>query len=291
MRKILQITDIHLHGEYDGRFNVKEHFERILADTRGQDFAAVVLTGDLVDDKSEYNPIEPTVEDYTYIFDRIVDTFGIDTPLLVVPGNHDNRKTLDAAYEAYLARGYKYKHCAMITTYGGSFEEPGRKFVVLKMPNPENGYGFEYLVGMDNAHNDVPHKAMQELIKIAPCAPEHVYYLFVHKPLIKPFHRFMNGPQYSIDENVAKTFLLATQGLRIQGIFCGHYHCPSIDSWDRWTQYVAPSSQGQLDPFSAECVPSGNYPGYAVIDLDEQIKAKFKFIPESNVDMEVKNAE
>ena len=102
--------------------------------------------------------------------------------------------------------------------------------------------------------------------------------MFVHKPLIKPFHRFMNQPQYSINEDEAKTFLMASNEIGFQAIFCGHYHCHSIDTWWRWIQYTAPSSQGQIDPFSAECVPSGNYPGYAIIHLDDMVKAKFKFI-------------
>lgn len=276
MAKLLQITDIHFHGEYDGRFGVKEHLEQILAETKGQEFDAIVLTGDLVDDKSDYNPLEATVEDYTALFNRIIETFGGETPLLVIPGNHDNRKNLDIAYEAYLARSYNYKNGISIRTYGGSFEEPGRKFVVMRIPFNFTNYT---LVGMDNGHNAIPHKALQELLDVEWTARDKgVYYLFVHKPLIKPFHMFMNQPKYSIDEDEAKTFLLATQELGFRGIFCGHYHCPSIVSWGEWVQYAAPSSQGQIDPFSAECVPSGNYPGYAIIYLDDTIKAKFKFI-------------
>ena len=277
MAKLLQITDIHFHGEYDGRFGVKEHFEQILAETKGQEFDAVVLTGDLVDDKSDYNPLEATVEDYTSLFNRIVDTFGAETPILVIPGNHDSRKNMDIAYEAYLSRNYNYKNGSSIRTYGGSFEEPGCKFVVMRIPFNFTNYT---LVGMDNGHNAIPHKALHELLNVEWTERDKsVYYLFVHKPLIKPFHRFMNQPKYSIDEDEAKTFLLATRELGFRGIFCGHYHCPSIVSWGDWEQYSAPSSQGQLDPFSKDCVPSGNYPGYALINLDNKIKAQFKFIP------------
>lgn len=278
MSKFLQITDIHIHGEYDGRFGVKEHFEQILADTKGQEFEGVILTGDLVDDKSDYNPEVATAEDYTYIFDRIVDTFGPETPILVIPGNHDNRKNLDIAYEAYLSRGYNFKHGITIKTFGGSFEEPGRKFVIMSVPFGVTNY--YKLVGMDNGHNELPHKALQELIDVEwDSRRGSSYFLFVHKPLIKPFHRFMNQPKYSIDEDEAKTFMLAaTKDMDFRAIFCGHYHCPSIVSWGEMMQYAAPSSQGQIDPFSAECVPSGNYPGYAIIHLDDMVKAKFKFI-------------
>ena len=39
---ILQITDIHINGEYNGQFDVKKHFNQILEANKTREFDAIV---------------------------------------------------------------------------------------------------------------------------------------------------------------------------------------------------------------------------------------------------------
>ena len=266
MSKILQITDIHLNGEYDGQFDVRGHFEQILDANKAHEFDAIALTGDLADNG--------TVDDYWYIFDRITDTFGGNTPILAIPGNHDNRENLDIAYMDYINDGHDFKDDADLQRIGGTFDEPGKCVVILTLPDAK-------LVGMDNAHKDLPHQGLQAFIGHEwEHRQSNIYRLFTHMPLIKPFHRFMNADAHSIDEDAAKTFLWALREFDFRGIFCGHYHCASVAVFDDFVQYVAPASQCQLDPFAKECSPSGNYPGYAIVcpGMHERHMCKFHYI-------------
>jgi hypothetical protein len=264
MHKVLQISDIHLNGEYNGKFDVKGHFERILKATRLETFSAVALTGDLADNGY--------YDDYNYIFTRIIETFGEDTPILVIPGNHDNRENLDNAYIDYINMSYKFKYGATLERMGGTFEEPGKCVVILGIPDEQLTSRTYYLVGMDNAHKDLPHAGLETLrtMKWRNQDTVNYAYMFVHMPLLRPFHRFMNGDAYSIPEDAAKTFLIAADSI-LNGfrVHCGHYHCASVDRYGDFVQYAAPASQCQLDPFSDTCVPSGNYPGYSIITLDK----------------------
>lgn len=273
MSNILQISDIHFNGDYDGQFDVKGHFEQILNATKDQEFTAVALTGDLADNGS--------YDDYDYIFSRIIETFGEDTPILAIPGNHDNRENLDNAYIDYINKSYKFKCGATLERMGGTFEEPGKCVVILGIPN-ELARRTYYLVGMDNAHKDLPHAGLETLRTMKWRNPDTVNYayMFVHMPLLRPFHRFMNGDAYSIPEDAAKTFLVAADSI-LNGfrVHCGHYHCASVDRYGDFAQYVAPASQCQLDPFSEKCVPSGNYPGYSIIML-EKAGTEVKYILE-----------
>lgn len=255
---ILQITDIHINGEYNGQFDVKKHFKQILEANRTRDFDAIALTGDLAD--------EGSYEDYTEIFNQVEETFGNGTPILAIPGNHDNREHLDLAYMDYINREHNFKPGTYLQRIGGTFEEPGKCVVILTLPDILAGSGSTKLIGMDNSHKELPHQGLEAFMdhewnrKSADS-----YTLFMHMPLIKPFHRFMNVDAHSIDEDAAKTFLWALRDFYFRGIICGHYHCASVTSFNDFVQFVAPASQCQLDPFTKDCTPSGNYPGYAII--------------------------
>lgn len=272
---ILQITDIHINGEYNGQFDVKKHFKQILEANKTRDFDAIALTGDLADDGS--------YEDYTEIFNQMEETFGNGTPILAIPGNHDNREHLDLAYMDYINREHNFKEGTYLQRIGGTFEEPGKCVVILTLPGILAGSGNTKLIGMDNAHKELPHRGLEAFM-------DHEwnrkgsdsYTLFMHMPLIKPFHRFMNVDAHSIDEDAAKTFLWALRDFYFRGIICGHYHCASVTSFNDFVQFVAPASQCQLDPFTKDCSPSGNYPGYAIIcpGMHEMHMCKFHYIVE-----------
>ena len=271
MHNILQISDIHFNGDYDGQFDVKGHFEQILNATKDQEFSAVALTGDLADNGS--------TDDYVDLLNRIIATYGVETPLLVIPGNHDNRENLAIAYGRYLRMDHQFKDGATLESIGGTFTEPGACVVIVHIPDDSTGRTYN-LVGMDNAHKDLPHAGLETLRtrKWRNMDRYNYNYLLVHMPLIRPFHRFMNGVAFSIPDYASRTFLYAADRV-LDGcrIYCGHYHCASVDRLGDFFQYVAPASQCQLDPFSDTCVPSGNFPGYSVISL-ETARAEFKYI-------------
>ena len=273
MSKILQISDIHINGEYDGLFDVKKHLKQILDEAVLTDYKAVVLTGDIADNG--------TVQDYTDIFNQIEEVFSPSVPILAIPGNHDNRQNLDFAYMDYIDRTHNFSDGVKLERIGGTFEEPGKCVVILTLPY---GIGFGYkLVGMDNAHKDLPHDGLEALINHEWDHKEkYTYYMFAHMPFIKPFHRFMNVDEHSIREDAAKTFLRATAPMHFQAIFCGHYHCASVLSYGDFLQYVSPASQAQLDQFSKTCAPSGNFPGYTEINLgvNNMHLANFKYVVE-----------
>jgi hypothetical protein len=155
--------------------------------------------------------------------------------------------------------------------------------VILTLPGILAGSGNTKLIGMDNAHKELPHQGLEAFLdhewnrKSADS-----YTLFMHMPLIKPFHRFMNVDAHSIDEDAAKTFLWALRDFYFRGIICGHYHCASVTAFNDFVQFVAPASQCQLDPFTKDCTPSGNYPGYAIIcpGMHEMHMCKFHYIVE-----------
>lgn len=272
---ILQITDIHINGEYNGQFDVKKHFKQILEANKNRDFDAIALTGDLADDGS--------YEDYAEIFNQVEETFGPGTPILAIPGNHDNREHLDLAYMDYINRAHNFKSGTCLQRIGGTFEEPGNCVVILTLPGILAGSGNTKLIGMDNAHKELPHKGLETFLGHEWYRKDaDTYTLFTHMPLIKPFHRFMNVDAHSIDEDAAKTFLWALREFDFRGIICGHYHCASVTSFNDWVQFVAPASQCQLDQFTKDCSPSGNYPGYAIIcpGMHQMHMCKFHYIVE-----------
>ena len=272
---ILQITDIHINGEYNGQFDVKKHFKQILEANKNRDFDAIALTGDLAD--------EGSYEDYAEIFNQAEETFGKGTPILAIPGNHDNREHLDLAYMDYINREHNFKAGTYLQRIGGTFEEPGKCVVILTLPGILAGTGNTKLVGLDNAHKDLPHEGLETLIDHEWSRKnDDTYLMFAHMPFIKPFHRFMNVDAHSIREDAAMTFLRATAPITFNGIFCGHYHCASVDTYGDFIQYTAPASQCQLDMFSKDCVPSGNYPGYAIINpwCNQLHMCKFHYIAE-----------
>lgn len=137
---ILQITDIHINGDYNGQFDVKKHFKQILEANKTRDFDAIALTGDLAD--------EGSYEDYAEIFNQVEETFGPGTPILAIPDNHDNREHLDLAYMDYINREHKFKQGTFLQRIGGTFDEPGKCVVILTLPSILAGSGNTKLIGI-----------------------------------------------------------------------------------------------------------------------------------------------
>jgi len=89
--KIIQITDIHLTARGDTRFGVSQH-ERLAAairqvNERHADAAFCVLTGDLADrgEPGSYDDLRAELQQ-------------LSVPYRLIPGNHDRRAALTAAF-------------------------------------------------------------------------------------------------------------------------------------------------------------------------------------------------
>lgn len=90
MLKIAQITDLHIGGDYNGKYKVKENFEKVIQ-AIPKDIDLLIVTGDVVDAD------QPNCENnYLYVRDTIEN--NIKSDYLVLGGNHDNMKMLEDTF-------------------------------------------------------------------------------------------------------------------------------------------------------------------------------------------------
>lgn len=248
--RILQLSDIHFGSVYDSQFSSIDHFTAVLDATKDIPVDAVVVTGDLADDGK--------LSSYVWLLDRIQENYGTAIPVLVTPGNHDDRAAMWTAYSEFVLNKTWRERVDM----HGTFNKPGQFLARLGKTDKYGEYDHDIVV-MDNGHMEHPYEALCRL-KVEYPNIIGGYFLFVHMPVLRPFHLFMNDPSRTIadDENVFASALV-TSGC--SAIFCGHYHCESHESSFGMDQYAAPALQVQIDPFTETCNPSGNYPGYSLI--------------------------
>jgi hypothetical protein len=92
MEVILHLSDLHLRAPDGTQDLVLEKLVEALESERAASAAAhvlVVVTGDVFDSASEAASLVPVFVDLRA---RILGALGPDTPLIVLPGNHDRRK-------------------------------------------------------------------------------------------------------------------------------------------------------------------------------------------------------
>ena len=240
MYRILQLSDIHIGGEYDGKFDCYGHLIAAL-----RHYAInyecpdrVIVTGDVCDKGKKAN-------DYVEVETAIETTLGINPDNITwLMGNHDDRHMMEVAYgEQFIREPVRVEYL--------SSREDARipaVFVDTSMNNPDT------LAIVD---------AMLEFtVRETPVCP---FVVFTHKPLGMAYHRFMN----SLNDLPAADHLSSVLNkLNVAHVFCGHHHnAATIVRKGQPVLHVAPAIQVQLDPYSKECNPSGNYPGYSIIGL------------------------
>lgn len=259
---IVQISDIHIGGEYGGKFDCRGNLEKVLADIKEnvagwESRMRVVVSGDLCDRDAPVNAATP--ENYLYIDGRIRTVLGVSREQIVyIPGNHDDAKvmgeTLGFDPEAYgvfyveSENPIKYPNYAILTvpTHTGKVEFPagvGTDLVEAEAAALKKRYGAEGIRMVGNTANLV----------------------FSHFPIGPVHHRFMeNG--HSLDGGTDAASALYHAEYR--HTFCGHYHIgQTVHSHGLPDIHVCPSVQCQLDPYTKSCTPIGDYPGYALIEL------------------------
>lgn len=93
--KFSQITDIHLGGDYNGAFNTKDNFLRLL-EAACDDKKYLIITGDLANSDFEQN--------YHFIKNEVENRFG--QRYAVLPGNHDDVQCLRDVFAGHVDSFY-----------------------------------------------------------------------------------------------------------------------------------------------------------------------------------------
>ena len=262
---IIQLTDIHLDATYGGKFPTIEHFDRVIQDIRSRRSESllkddvIIVTGDLCDGGDRYY--------YDMVFDMLHRAFP-ETPVFVTPGNHDDRATLDLIAWDEEARN---QDLGLEFTSKGRIKYPGAHGVQFF----HNGHRI-CIVDTGNAATDTANSYVFSEFKDLKSVCDKPYMLFTHMPLVAVPHRFMQREGFCMTRDSKVYEVLEFT----KAVFCGHYHHAHVTKKGdyvqnmgvysyhgkaRVDQYVCPAVQCQLDPYSAECSPSGVFPGYQVI--------------------------
>lgn len=156
MLKIAQITDLHIGGDYNGKYKVKENFEKVIQ-AIPKDIDLLIITGDVVDDErvAYVNP-EDVEKNYNYVRDFIES--NIKSDYLVLGGNHDDMNILKDVFG---------DNCIASQVQNISFED-----------------GIITLI--DTSNGSLPMDIFSELDKNSVA-------IFTHYPLAKVSHKFMEN--------------------------------------------------------------------------------------------------
>lgn len=265
MLNVLQLSDIHYGADYDGRFDTADQWAAVVADAHKlcpDGYDAVVITGDLVDDDPKVSDELKRERYKTIIADAASLRRNDKCPLLVTPGNHDNRKIFTEVVNTDCP-------CFQwgLKQFGG-FNDVGGQCMFV-------GVGNKTLVVLDSGTVE-PYKGIAKLAKVA---MQHKSWfqndtmVFTHKPFRTNglYHRFMKDNLMS-DEVGSLVEPYATD------YFCGHFHHLATVDNPRMVVHACPGIQCQIDPYSKECnaIP---VPGYQVISFESHANATVKVTP------------
>lgn len=239
--KIAQISDLHIAAGSDAvqEIDVRRNFKQALYSYSVVDSDFIVLSGDLAD-HGEKGAYEFVAEEME----------RCKKPWVWIPGNHDD---LENAANYFSMPDYVHGK-----TFDFSMDIKGRHFVFL-----------------DNSSGEIQLRQMEWIKQQA--AEFELIYLFMHYPPCLCGHAFMDSkyPMKHI-EKVQEAFESISN---IGGIFCGHYHCAhSLELKNGIPVYVAPATQMQISPTSAEFKLESSLPFWQILNF----KGK-------NLTVEVKN--
>ncbi len=214
-----QISDFHVAppgSETDRRFRTAEHLERCVAHLNALEPApeVLLLTGDLVHDGSaaEYRHLKEILG-------------PLQMPLYLIPGNHDNREALRAAFadHAYWPTEGPFLHYTV---------EPHAV----------------RLIGLDT---QLPGKVRGELCAARLAwlearlseAPERPTLLFMHHP---PFRTGLVHMDKSRLMDAERFGAVVARHPQIERIVCGHVHRPVQRRWHGTVVSICPSTAHQI---------------------------------------------
>ena len=259
--EILQLSDIHYGADYDGKFNTANQWSAVVKDAKARNpkgYDAVVITGDLVDDDPNVDYRTKTTRYEDIFSDALSLCVNSNAPVLVTPGNHDNREILTRVAKELPVKSWDKKEQPK------GFEEQGSQFLALE-------FNCKTVVLLDSGSVE-PYKGIAKLAAHSihhPWRPEDTM-IFTHKPFRNErlYHRFMVGT----DNVMSRDFGHLIHPYAKQ-YFCGHFHHWSQVDCGVMDMFTCPCIQCQIDPYSKGCVPIAT-PGYQVIEFNTYANAE-----------------
>jgi 3',5'-cyclic-AMP phosphodiesterase len=237
MPRIVQLTDLHLTSAPDGRTfraDVWGNLNRTLAHVRGEAGGVdlLVLTGDLA------NQRRPAT--YARLRDAVS---GWVDELRVLPGNHDDREMLRAAFRDRLM--------------------PDRATLNFVAP-----LGDFRLIGLDTLRPWRVHGRLgeEQLAWLArelrqSSAPT---ILFMHHPPVRVGTWWLDKDLLRDHETLAEI----VRGSPVRAVFCGHVHQDGKGRFADVDVWTSPSTAYQFPPRALVPGPRRGPPAFRIIDLD-----------------------
>jgi Icc protein len=171
---------------------------------------------------------------------------------LIIPGNHDQRNLFADAF------GRRYRATSDYRWLDRRVEVGGTTMILL-----------------DSADAELHPKQLQWLDSVL--AEEAAaarrgeqgerMVIWTHHPIITGFHSYMDREYPLQNAQEARAILERYSGDLDLFLFCGHYHCESVQQQNGIHQYCTPSTYVQLDPSSRDLTITDEEPAIRVIDF------------------------
>lgn len=284
--RIYQISDIHIGGDYNGRFKVKENFEKVISNIKKTfnklEGDQLIVTGDLVDcDRENYKEVQSLsyddimlatngenkkakaiinkndeeIANYHYINDKLK-CFG-SNKVKVICGNHDNPELLANIFRKQYFDNPQY------TRFNSLHKCMKTSFVC------------RYYAFLDTKDGFVHDEDLELLKEESPLKENKCKTIITHYPIDYIDSKFMN--KYELKDRQAIEDKLYDLGFRYN--ICGHYHHSFITS-GKIKSICCPSTQCEIDPNSCE-LKTKNHIGYSIINIGESgnsLSANFSIV-------------
>lgn len=231
---VLQITDTHLYASTEGSLlgmNTQQSLEQCLELARKQHWPAdlIILTGDLVHDISE--------QGYKRLHQLLS---SLETPVLVLPGNHDDPAIMNTIFTGNTCTAGKYKQI-------GNWQ-----FILLDSRKPGAEFGLLSETELDHLKT-----CLEE-------HPKHHTLICLHHPPMKVDCEWLD-PMKLENSDVLISTLKNYSGVR--AVICGHVHQEHELEKDGLRIISSPSTCIQFKPESKEFALDNKAPGFRWLKL------------------------
>lgn len=246
--KLAQISDIHIGGDYEGKFPVWDNFMKLIKAVEPGRY--LIITGDLADCDYEKN--------YTEMKQILDDNFGGNYSVL--PGNHDDVDMLNKIFDGHTE----------------SFELNDLRVSLL--PTVATPI-IDVNTGMKTVEGNIDPRVY------APACILKDSLVFTHYPVLDSEHKFMN--KFALNQG-AKDFIVKKMIEKdCRYLFCGHFHDMATIMYTQnlvqyrpaglpkfgtimdvqLTQYMCPASQCQIGVYFDDFVSTSIEPNGYDIDV------------------------
>jgi len=210
---IAQISDTHILARASDHPAVQlraDCLRRCIADINNQQPDAVIFTGDTVQHGQP--------DEYAHLRELLA---PLEAPLYLVPGNRDHNGTLRTAFDdhPYLPRNGEFLHYVI--------EDHTQRLVAIDSTSPGERKGIFC-------------PARQTWLEAVLCEqPNRPTLLFIHHPPFDVDDHYIGG--YRRPEEAAMLADVVSRHPQVQGLICGHVHCPVNRRWAGTLASIMPS--------------------------------------------------